>query len=116
MRRGACTLPMPAASTTHLELVIGIVLFWLALGAVALLRPFRSAAARRLLYASGAIGGVALAGIALPDAIVPLRKKMDVARSLLERSRGEVALAVRMDEHARAIRRATRAKGGRKRA
>jgi translin len=56
----------------------------------------------------------ALSGIALPDAIVPLRKKMDVARSLLERSRGEVALAVRMHEHARAIRKATRTRGGRK--
>jgi translin len=50
----------------------------------------------------------ALSGISLPDALVPIRKKMDVARSLLERSRGEVALAVRMHEHERAIRKATR--------
>ena len=56
----------------------------------------------------------ALSGIALPDALVPIRKKMDVARSLLERSRGEVALAVRMREHEKAIREATRAEGGRK--
>jgi len=56
---------MPAASATHLDFVIGIVLLWLALGALALLRPSRSASARRLLYAIGAIGGVALAAIAL---------------------------------------------------
>lgn len=56
---------------------------------------------------------LALSGISLPDAIVPIRKKMDVARSLLERSRGEVALAVRMHEHEKAIRKATRGKGKR---
>jgi formate hydrogenlyase subunit 3/multisubunit Na+/H+ antiporter MnhD subunit len=56
---------MPAASATHLDFVIGIVLLWLALGAVALLRPIWSAAAARFLYASGAIGGVALAVVAL---------------------------------------------------
>ena len=56
---------MPAASATHLDFVIGIVLLWLALGALALLRPSRSASARRLLYAIGAIGGVALAVVAL---------------------------------------------------
>jgi predicted translin family RNA/ssDNA-binding protein len=51
----------------------------------------------------------ALAGISLPDAIVPLRKKIDTARALLERSRGELALAVRMHEHEKAIRAATQA-------
>jgi len=56
---------MPAASATHLDFVIGIVLFWLAIGAFALLRPIQSASATRLLYASGAIGGVALAVVAL---------------------------------------------------
>lgn len=56
----------------------------------------------------------ALSGISLPDAIVPIRKKMDIARSLLERSRGEVALAVRMHEHEKAIRRATKGKRVRK--
>ena len=56
---------MPAATTSYLEVVIGIVLFWLALGALALLRPTRSPAVQRLLYASGAIGGVALAVVAL---------------------------------------------------
>ncbi len=57
---------------------------------------------------------LALSGIALPDALVPIRKKMDVSRSLLERSRGEVALAVRMHEHEKAIRKAARPKGGRR--
>ena len=56
---------MPAASATHLNFVIGIVLFWLAIGAFALLRPIQSASATRFLYASGAIGGVALAVVAL---------------------------------------------------
>lgn len=46
----------------------------------------------------------AISGIALPDAIVPIRKKVDIARSLLERSASEVALAVRMHEHEKAIR------------
>src|SRR6266850_212086 len=42
--------------------------------------------------------------ISLPDAIVPIRKKVDIARSLLERSNSELALAVRMHEHEKAIR------------
>jgi len=46
----------------------------------------------------------AIAAIALPDAIVPVRKKVDTARSLIERSSSEVALAVRMHEHEKAIR------------
>jgi translin len=50
----------------------------------------------------------AIAGIALPDAIVPIRKKVDAARGLLERSASEVALAVRMHEHEKAIRSAVR--------
>jgi translin len=45
----------------------------------------------------------AISGIALPDAIVPLRKKVDTARALLERSASEVALAVRMREHEKAL-------------
>jgi translin len=49
----------------------------------------------------------AISLIALPDAIVPLRKKVDTARALLERSASEVALAARLDEHAKAIASAT---------
>jgi len=56
---------MPASAAHHLEIVIGIVLLWLAIGALALLRPIQSASATRFLYASGAIGGVALAVVAL---------------------------------------------------
>jgi len=29
-----------------------------------------------------------------PDALIPIRRKQDVARSLLEKTRGEVAVAV----------------------
>lgn len=58
----------------------------------------------------------AVAGISLPDAIVPIRKKVDGARSLLERSRGEIALAVRMHEHEKAIRGATEGSGRRRKA
>ena len=45
----------------------------------------------------------AISGISLPDAIVPLRKKVDTARALLERSASEVALAVRMHQHEQAL-------------
>jgi translin len=45
-----------------------------------------------------------------PDALVPIRRKQDVARSLLEKTRGEVAVAVnsarlqrRMDELSRKL-------------
>ncbi|HKZ59806.1 MAG TPA: hypothetical protein VJ547_08185 [Candidatus Thermoplasmatota archaeon] len=56
----------------------------------------------------------AIAAISLPDAIVPVRKKVDTARSLIERSASEVALAVRMHEHEKAIRAAApRARGRR---
>lgn len=48
----------------------------------------------------------AISGISLPDAIVPIRKKVDTARSLIERSASEVALAVRMNEHEKAIKNA----------
>jgi translin len=50
----------------------------------------------------------AISGISLPDAIVPVRKKVDTARALLERSASELALAVRMHEHEQAIRAAMR--------
>jgi translin len=36
---------------------------------------------------------VALMRFDLPDAIVPIRRKQDVARSLLEKTRGDVAVA-----------------------
>jgi len=38
---GHRTQPMPAATAFHLEIVIGIVLLWLAIGAVGLLRPIQ---------------------------------------------------------------------------
>jgi formate hydrogenlyase subunit 3/multisubunit Na+/H+ antiporter MnhD subunit len=62
---------MPAAAAFHLEVVIGIVLFWLALGALALLRPMRSGAGLRALYALGAAAGVALAAVALAAIAAP---------------------------------------------
>ena len=57
---------------------------------------------------------LAIAGIALPDAIVPIRKKVDTARALLERSSSEVALAVRMHEHEKVIRGAAGARVARR--
>jgi formate hydrogenlyase subunit 3/multisubunit Na+/H+ antiporter MnhD subunit len=56
---------MPAAAVSPLEIVIGIVLFWLAIGVVAVLRPGRAGSAVRYLYALGAIAGLALAGVGL---------------------------------------------------
>jgi formate hydrogenlyase subunit 3/multisubunit Na+/H+ antiporter MnhD subunit len=64
---------MPAAAAFHLEVVIGIVLFWLALGALALLRPIRSPAGLRSIYALGAVAGVVLAAVALAAIAAPPR-------------------------------------------
>ncbi|HEY7655391.1 MAG TPA: hydrogenase 4 subunit B [Burkholderiales bacterium] len=67
---------MPAATASYLEVVIGIVLFWLAIGALGLLRPAHHGSSARLLYALGAVAGVALAAVALaaigapPQAVV----------------------------------------------
>ena len=62
---------MPAATASHLEIVIGIVLLWLALGALGLLRPIHSGAGARWLYALGAIAGIALAAVALAAIAAP---------------------------------------------
>ncbi len=66
---------MPAAAS-HLEVVIGIILFWLAIGALGLLRPNHPGVIARWMYALGAVAGVVLAAVALaaiaaaPQAIV----------------------------------------------
>ena len=49
--------PIPAATASHVEVVIGIVLFWLAIGALAVLRPNHPGAITRVLYLLGFIAG-----------------------------------------------------------
>jgi formate hydrogenlyase subunit 3/multisubunit Na+/H+ antiporter MnhD subunit len=56
---------MPASAAPHLEFVVGIVLFWLAIGVVAVFRPNHPRAVTRLLYPLGAIAGIALAVVGL---------------------------------------------------
>jgi hydrogenase-4 component B len=54
---------MPAVTVSPLEVVIGIVLFWLAVGLLGVLRPARPEFLARLLYPLGAAAGVALAAV-----------------------------------------------------
>ena len=56
---------MPAAIATPLEVVLGIVLFWMAIGAFAVFRPHPSPLLTRYLYALGAAAGVTLAAVGL---------------------------------------------------
>jgi formate hydrogenlyase subunit 3/multisubunit Na+/H+ antiporter MnhD subunit len=56
---------MPAVTASPLEVVIGIVLFWMATGAFAVLRPNPSPLFIRYLYALGAGVGLILAGVGL---------------------------------------------------
>ncbi len=49
----------------HAEIVIGIVLFWLAVGALGIIRPFSGRAVSAVLFPLGAAGGIALAAVAL---------------------------------------------------
>ena len=48
---------MPAATASHLEVVIGIILFWLAIGVLAVLRPNHPGVITRVLYLLGSIAG-----------------------------------------------------------
>ena len=56
---------MSAVTVSPLEAVICIVLFWLVIGALAILRPAPSDAYTRFLYSLGAIAGVVLAVVGL---------------------------------------------------
>jgi len=56
---------MPAATASPLEIVIGIVLFWLAIGVLGILRPNQPDTITRFLYPLGAIAGVVLAVVGL---------------------------------------------------
>jgi len=56
---------MSAAAVSPLELVIGIVLLWIAIGLIAILRPQSPAAVTRVLYPLGAVAGVVLAVLGL---------------------------------------------------
>ncbi|MGH8660713.1 MAG: hydrogenase 4 subunit B [Burkholderiales bacterium] len=62
---------MPAATAFHLEVVIGIILFWLAIGTLGILRPIHPGAGMRSLYALGAVAGVVLAAVALAAIAAP---------------------------------------------
>src|SRR5689334_13718321 len=55
---------MPAFSASPLEVVIGVILFWLAVGVAAMLLPLPQKIAARLYYSLGAAGGLVLAGVA----------------------------------------------------
>jgi hydrogenase-4 component B len=52
---------MPAVTASPLEVVIGIALFWMAIGGLAVFRPQPSPGLTRFLYALGAVTGVLLA-------------------------------------------------------
>jgi len=56
---------MSASAVSPLEVVIGIVLFWLAIGVIAVLRPGRASALIRYLYPLGAIASLVLAAVGL---------------------------------------------------
>ncbi len=63
--RGHCTEPMPAVSVSPLEVVLGVVLFWLAIGVLAIVRPARAERFTRFLYPLGALAGLVLAAVGL---------------------------------------------------
>ena len=56
---------MPAPAATHLEVVIGIVVAWLAIGTLGAISSARPAAAARILYPLGALASIALAAVGL---------------------------------------------------
>src|SRR5687767_14200186 len=56
---------MPAGTASPLEVVLGIALFWMAIGIFAVFRPQPSPGLTRFLYALGAGVGVILAGVGL---------------------------------------------------
>jgi hydrogenase-4 component B len=62
---------MTAATVSPLEIVIGVVLFWLAVGILAILRPNDSRFTTRFLYPAGAVGGLVLALVGLLAIGVP---------------------------------------------
>src|SRR5262245_28100130 len=56
---------MPAVTASPLEVVIGIVLFWMAVGFMAVFEPQPSARLTRIFYGLGAAAGVLLAAVGL---------------------------------------------------
>src|SRR5690349_19812703 len=62
---------MPAFSASPLEVVIGVILFWLAVGVAALLLPLPQKIVARLYYSLGAAGGLVLAGVAFATVGMP---------------------------------------------
>ena len=63
MRAADRTDPMPAATVSPLEIVLGVVLFWLAIGIAAVVLPGRRETIARIYYPLGALGGIVLAVI-----------------------------------------------------
>jgi formate hydrogenlyase subunit 3/multisubunit Na+/H+ antiporter MnhD subunit len=62
---------MPAVSVSPLEVVIGVILFWLAVGVAAILVPVRREIIARGFYSLGAIGGLVLAAVGLAAVAMP---------------------------------------------
>ena len=54
---------MPAVTVSPLEVVIGVVLFWLVIGITAVLVPARREVIARCFYSLGTIGGLVLAAV-----------------------------------------------------
>ena len=54
---------MPAVFASPLEVVIGVVLYWLAIGVAGILTPLPRGTLARFFYPLGALGGVVLAGV-----------------------------------------------------
>ncbi len=54
---------MPAATVSPLEVVLGVVLFWVAIGTLGLVLPGRRETLSHVLYPLGAAGGVVLAAV-----------------------------------------------------
>src|SRR5690349_24908976 len=62
---------MPAVTASPLEVVLGIVLFWIGIGLLGVLTPGRTRFVCRVLYPLGAMGGVMLAAVGVTAIGVP---------------------------------------------
>jgi hydrogenase-4 component B len=65
MRAADRTHPMPAVNVSPLEVVLGVILFWLAIGLAGILVPARREMLVRVVYPLGALGGVILLVVGL---------------------------------------------------
>lgn len=67
---------MPAVTASPLEVVLGIVLVWLTIGALAICVPGRAGVIPRFLYPLGALAGIALAAVAFAAMGLPWNGKV----------------------------------------